>query len=1133
MAYYEDLLTKKPYDIVPPSLGKSYLTPVPDKNLKISQDYSYGGVKDFFKDVVVKSASDFLNSIISIPKLGVALNQSLFGKTEDYTPTGPAEQFLLGKEPIKPYLAQQEEASKQLKSAGFGKASTPIAILAVGGGPLLDLLGGSEESAAKAIVKITKLEDATNLLRKVGIAEDLVSHFAPEIVKVKKLTEAKDLVSNIEKVIKTTNIGGEVASKIVPEAQKGVAVASKLAKGGEDTINKLQENIKGYQSFGGAGVGTETPNAYLRDINTLANTEEGKSFTQKSVQDAIKSGEIKPNPDGTITLYRVGEVSNKNPLSSATYDKAFAESFDRTGKAKITEIKVNPEDIKYNIGGVEKEVLISKEIATGEKISGKASNAIERGFITSAKEAVPEASKIAGQYVPRDTDNLAIMAKNLIKDDINIAEKLALNGSDDKAVAVASELLKYYSSEAEKATSQAIKNALYDKAAQVANTIAPKLTEQGRAIQAASILGKLTPEGQVKFAAGQISKYNESVSLTKKIPELTGEQAKYILDEMKQINNMAEGTDKAIKFQKLQDYITKLVPTPLMKKIITVWKAGLLTGLKTTGVNMFANLSHAATETIKDAPATMADKIISLFTGKRSVSFGLKGLLGGAKEGANKGLQYMKTGFDERNIGTKLDFTKINFGEGKISKALQAYTDTVFRLMGSEDQPFYYAAKIRSFYEQAKVAAINAGKKGEEAQKFINELIQNPTNEMIKYASIDAETAVFQNQTALSKAASGITRAVPAAEVIIPFRRTPSAVAMQIINYTPLGIGKEVANQIIKRQFDQRLLSQAIGRGLTGTSLLGVGAYLATKGLITTARPTGEKEQKQWELEGKQANSIKIGGKWRQIQVLGPAGNVLLVGASFQNAYKDTGTISGAASQGLADASKAFTQQTFLTGVSNFIDAVSDPARSASYVIGSTLASTIPTFVSDVARATDTNERRANTIFDKFVTRIPGYRETLQPQVNVLGEEIKTPNPLEVMADPTRPVNVKDSPVISEIQRLSDSGFQVSPTLLGDKNGYKSLNPKQNTQLWERAGQIINGKLQSLFSSKEYQNLDDEQKSKIVNTFVDKSKIIARVEVVLKLTEGLSGDELSKKLSELKKSGLMTKEVFDKWQDLR
>src|SRR3990167_5787919 len=121
-------------------------------------------------------------------------------------------------------------------------------------------------------------------------------------------------------------------------------------------------------------------------------------------------------------------------------------------------------------------------------------------------------------------------------------------------------------------------------------------------------------------------------------------------------------------------------------------------------------------------------------------------------------------------------------------------------------------------------------------------------------------------------------------------------------------------------------------------------------------------------------------------------------------------------SKTLAGASQSFTQQTFLTGVSNFLDALSDPARSANSVAGSTLASAIPTFVADISRATDTRERRATEIIDKLQARIPGIRETLEPQVNVLGQEKDTiGNPLEIMADPTRPSPAQSTPLIQEL----------------------------------------------------------------------------------------------------------------------
>src|SRR3990167_10374206 len=113
---------------------------------------------------------------------------------------------------------------------------------------------------------------------------------------------------------------------------------------------------------------------------------------------------------------------------------------------------------------------------------------------------------------------------------------------------------------------------------------------------------------------------------------------------------MPDGIDKAIAFKKLQDNITDLIPSTLYQKLIAVWKAGLLTGLKTSGLNTFSNLSHGISEVVKDIPATMIDSVASLFTGKRTLAFTTKGTISGTKEGFSKGWRYLKTGFDERNL---------------------------------------------------------------------------------------------------------------------------------------------------------------------------------------------------------------------------------------------------------------------------------------------------------------------------------------------------------------------------------------------------------------------------------------------------------------------------------------------------
>lgn len=855
------------------------------------------------------------------------------------------------------------------------------------------------------------------------------------------------------------------------------------------------------------------------------------------VVDTLDKLSIKPT--APVTLYRDGDVV---PGKMQSWSKV------KPKGDNIVEKTFNPEDILVDttdprFTSMFKDIS-SESLARYNKLENevivKGLPFKERGFVTSVKEVVPVASKVAGQYIPRSTDELAIKAANLVKDNPVEAERLAMTGTDEKAVAVASELIKKYSLDAENAVDDLARNNAYDKVAEVANSIAEKLTEQGRAIQAASILGRMTPEGQLRFAAREIQKFNEA-NPTRRIPELSGEVAKEISDEMKAINAMPDGLDKAMRFQDLQRKIQNLVPTPLWKKVTTVWKAGLLTGIKTTGLNLFSNLSHTATEIAKDAPAAIVDKAASLFTGERTKTFTMRKAFDGVKEGSIKGKRYFSTGFDERNIGTRLDYTRVNFGKGPVAKAFQVYTDTVFKALGTTDQPFYYAALSRSLMDQALAQGKNLGLKGDALVQHAYKVVENPTEQMMRYGTADATTAVFQNKTKLGDAAGTIQKLPGIGQIVLPFAQTPSAVAMQIISYSPVGAMKTLFENVGKGKFDQRMFSQGMGRSIIGTAFLALGYKLGEKGLLSLDYPKGdEAEQELQKADGTKANSIKIGDKWRSPMVLGPIGNVIMMGGHFQRAIEKAGSPTEAAVVAAGGVWKSFMEQTFLTGVNNFADVLQDPARYAGTYLPNLVASGVPTIVSDVARAIDPLERKTQSGFsgesfkERVQARIPGARQSLQPDVDILGRERESVgNPLEILADPTRPSPTTATPVSTELRRLMDAGYRVSPTKLGDRNGYDVLTPEQNTQLWKQTGEILNSKLTNLINSPQYQKADDEQKAKIVDTFVEKSQNYSRAAAVVEATEGLQGAELKAKLTELKEGGLLTRDVYRAFTEIR
>ena len=550
----------------------------------------------------------------------------------------------------------------------------------------------------------------------------------------------------------------------------------------------------------------------------------------------------------------------------------------------------------------------------------------------------------------------------------------------------------------------------------------------------------------------------------------------------------------------------RTVKSDLYDRIVTIWKAGLLTGLKTSGLNTLANVSHAMTETAKDIPAALVDKTAALFTGDRTLAFTTKGTAAGIIEGLDRGWKYLRTGYDERNIGAKLDYRAVHFGTGKIAKSLQVYEETIFHLLGAEDQPFYYGAKARSLFSQAIAQAKNKKLKGKERDIFVQNLVKSPTNEMLRASVHDAEVAVFQNRTTFGDIAKSVQK-VKGGEIIVPFGRTPSAVAMQIINYTPAGAIKEVAQQINAGKFNQRKFSQAFGRAAIGTGALYIGGVLLKAGLMTLDHPTTERERELWKLEGRKANSVKVGDKWRSVQVLGPAGNVLLIGGYFQRELEKTGSPTKAIVTALSGGAKSFSEQTFVRGVNQAIDALSSPERSFDNWFSSMAGSAVPTIVADIARAEDETGRRANGPIQRVQARIPIIRKKLPPAIDVFGQDLPRygGNVLETMADPTRPAKIRRDVVVDELRRLFDKNVKVTPTKLGDRKGFDILTTEENTLLWRRAGELTYKALLALLSSEEYQNIDNDfAKGRVISAITRNTKEAAKMEIVtIKLKQGV------------------------------
>jgi len=754
---------------------------------------------------------------------------------------------------------------------------------------------------------------------------------------------------------------------------------------------------------------------------------------------------------------------------------------------------------------------------------------------------------VGNTFVPRNTSKLSRDARDLIKTNFDEAFFRATNNADDESVAISMELINDYNRKASLAKNATEAENFYNQAADVANSIIPKLTESGRTVQAASLLASMTPAGQLTFAARTIKNYNRSLKgsdglrkmstvfgFKKEVPELTGKQAKDLYKEADELFKMVDGEEKAIKAYQFQKKVANLVPSPWWQKAQTLYQAGLLTGIQTSGLNTISNSVHGMTEVMSDIPGSFYDVGISFITGKRTLALTGRGLDEGVVEGFKKGWKYVKTGYNERNLAIKFDHKKLNWGESKIGKGLEFYEQSIFRLLGAQDQVFYYGAKAHSLYSQAIAESINQKLKGKAKKAFVEKMVYNPTDDMIKMAVNDAEMSVFQNRTVLGNIGTALQKAIPGGKFIIPFARTPSAIAMQIVNYSPAGFIKTTIQNIGKGRFNQRNFARGMGRATVGSGAFLVGMGLMSEDRISLDYPDSESERKQWELEGRKAWSIKMGNKWRDAEVLGPAGLVMLLGAGTQLGIEKTGTITGGLKTALSTTMGTVRETTFAEDLSKTIDSLLDENRWKAFS-SYKLASAIPAIIGKTAETSDPLQRRTHFDREGFFapsqSKIPGLRQELEPKIDTLGRPVeRAGNAWETLLDPTRPTRIKSGEVVDELKRLYEAGYEATPTDFDEKymNG---LPPEEKTQLIETAGKILEQKLVLLLNHDAYEEATDEEKTKTIRSYANQTRNVARAGFILSKIKDLKGAELKAKLSEFKQSGLLNETVYNLVQE--
>lgn len=756
-----------------------------------------------------------------------------------------------------------------------------------------------------------------------------------------------------------------------------------------------------------------------------------------------------------------------------------------------------------------KAVQLDKTI---ERLEGQANGTPtpkERGFVSSVKSNPDTVDEVkqgidGSSYDPITNEDSLKAADDIIAADPEAAIQRAKNeqqyGTEVQAVSM-------------RLIDQLQAAGRYDDAIDVVEATAKRATEAGQATQILAAYNRLSPEGILAAAQREINNAAKLDPAKYGKLKITPEQAQTLREMAEKVAKMADGTpEKAKATRELLNELSRTVPTPGIRKVTTLWKAGLLTGVKgAVAGNTVGNSAAAIMRKIADVPAAAIDTVLAQLTGKRSKVFTLKGLFGGFVEGLKVGAKNLKEGIGAEAESIKLDYNKVNFSKSKLGRAAQKYTDSVFNFYSAADRPFYHAALKNNLEELARVEAKNQGLRGKEAKALIKQIMSEPPDDILTAAVASAEDATFQNKNALGAALSGAKRGLASkgaageavGELVMPFTGVPAAIAKHVYDYSPAGAVvntyKAIKNAATGNfdQAAQRALSESLGKAITGTGVIWLGTQLHNDGIMTLGWPSDPKERTLWEAEGKQPYSVKIGGKWRSMNYMGSLMSLMAIGGQINQAKQDGSSGVGAITQGVAGSAKAIVGSTPLQGVQGALDAVNEPERNGEKYVQGLAGSVVPTIVKDIAVAGDDKQRQVNSIADAVQSRIPGARNDLPAKVDMFGNDMTRPNSAAgTIVDPFKSSTAKDTPVTIEMRRLQDAKSGVNPPTIDKKTKFDGveteLTPEQMTTLVKNTGQQVQKAWNATIATPEYQALSDEDKAKALSNIASDYAAVER-----------------------------------------
>ncbi len=577
-------------------------------------------------------------------------------------------------------------------------------------------------------------------------------------------------------------------------------------------------------------------------------------------------------------------------------------------------------------------------------------------------------------------------------------------------------------------------------------------TTAAQAMQAQSMFRKLSPEGQLMSVQKAISDLNEKYGTAVELDEA---DVKDFLDA-----ETPEERQKAT--EKIIEKAAQNVPGTFRAKYDTLRYLAMLGNPRTHIRNILGN-------TLFQIPVTVKNRVGAIIEGAAFAATGGKTERSKSLLGANPfGKLAAECRADFSNAKDFLEqSSKYNEGQTSLSdieKKAKAFSDD--NLIGKA------VNKGSDFNSWALEAEDTAAKKWIYTQsmagflkangyKSMSDAPQSVLNRARDYAAQEALRNTFNDKNVVSDAVSDLGKLSksdnPAkkfagyiVEGMVPFKRTPTNIAVRAAEYSPVGAVLGAVDTVRgAKAKDVVQVSKGLDRvatGLSGTALMLAGFLAAGAGYVTGGDDDDDRQQAFNDLTGHQNYALELkNGTSVTLDWLAPEAIPFFVGAELYNQGLDQGLQFKDVLSAVKNASAPMLEMSMLQGLNDTFDSAAYAKNRGDSVLGSVVMSALtnyvtqafPTLGGQIERTGE--DLRMTTYVDKnkelptdlqytigkISQKIPGLDYQQIPYIDAWGRTEATGDALmrtfNNLVNPAYVSQVEVDKVEAELQRVKDA----------------------------------------------------------------------------------------------------------------